>query len=1157
MASLFYTVTAHKATAVCTSISGNFTSPTDRNLIVARFNRIEIYLVTEEGLQPIKEIALYGKIEIMKLFRQKQMKKDLLFVVTARFNTMILECNQVNGNIEIITKAHGNISDNVGKISEVGIMAVIDPSARVIGLKIYDGLFKIIPLDKEGELKAYCLRMDEVEVQDIDFLYGCANPTILVIHQDTMGRHIKAKELSIKDKEFVKTPWKQENVETEASIIIPVPEPLCGAIVIGRESVLYHNGSFFIAISPPVIKQSTIICYTRVDPEGTRYLLGDMAGHLFMLLLNYERNSDGTFKIRDPKVDLLGEISIPESLTYLDNKVIYVASRVGDSQLIRLNNKPDQYGSYITVLDTFMNLGPILDMCVIDLERQGQGQVVTCSGAYKEGSLRIIRNGIGIQEVATIDLVGIKGMWPLSVALNSHLDDTLVLSFVGHSRVLAYNGDEVEEVDLEGFQSDLQTFYCGNTADNKMVQITSNSVRLICLQSKKLVSEWTVPAAKSINVVSCNNQQAICATGNSLYYIEIDTDKVVQNGFITLEHEVSCLDVCSFKDEFGKTNSLVAVGLWMDISVKILQLPDFTELVREPLGEEIIPRSILMVTYENIHYLLCALGDGSLCYFHLNPETGILSDKRKVNLGTQPTLIKKFQSLSTTSVFACSDHPTVIYSSNNKLIFSNVNLRKVNHMCSLNTKSYPDSLAMATDSSIIIGTIDEMQKLHIRTIPLGEAPRRIAHQENSKSFGVITMRIDVHEGINLVPARPSASTNAQNVSGAVSNRIPSNSSTANSNQGSLNIGNSEYGLEVEIHNMLILDQNTFEVLHAHQLNTNEYALSIISAKLGDDPTTYYILGTAVVNPEDQDPKLGRILIFQWDDSSSKLTQITEKEVKGACYAMAEFNGKLLAAVNCTVRLFEWTADKELRLECSHFNNIVALFVKTKGDFIICGDLMRSLTLLQYKAMEGSFEEIARDYCPKWSTAIEIIDDDIFIGAENEKNLFIIQKDSTLTSDEDRHQLQEIGQFHLGDLVNVFRHGSLVMQHFTDTYVSTQGGILYGTCSGALGLVTQLSPKMFEFLTDLQDSLANVIKGVGKITHRNWRSYHTEIRTELAEGFVDGDLIESFLDLPKSEMSAVIEGLKGSYDCQFRKVTKDANLILSDVIKLVEDLTRIH
>ena len=36
-------------------------------------------------------------------------------------------------------------------------------------------------------------------------------------------------------------------------------------------------------------------------------------------------------------------------------------------------------------------------------------QLVTCSGAYKEGSLRIIRNGIGIHEHASIDLAGIKG----------------------------------------------------------------------------------------------------------------------------------------------------------------------------------------------------------------------------------------------------------------------------------------------------------------------------------------------------------------------------------------------------------------------------------------------------------------------------------------------------------------------------------------------------------------------------------------------------------------------------------------------------------------------------------------------------------------------------------------------------------------------------
>lgn len=40
------------------------------------------------------------------------------------------------------------------------------------------------------------------------------------------------------------------------------------------------------------------------------------------------------------------------------------------------------------------------------------------------------------------------------------------------------------------------------------------------------------------------------------------------------------------------------------------------------LPAEIIPRSILMTTFESSHYLLCALGDGALFYFGLSLETG-------------------------------------------------------------------------------------------------------------------------------------------------------------------------------------------------------------------------------------------------------------------------------------------------------------------------------------------------------------------------------------------------------------------------------------------------------------------------------------------------------------------------------------------------------
>ena len=59
--------------------------------------------------------------------------------------------------------------------------------------------------------------------------------------------------------------------------------------------------------------------------------------------------------------------------------------------------------------------------------------------------------------------------------------------------------------------------------------------------------------------------------------------------------------------------------------------------------------------------------------------------------------------------------------------------------------------------------------------------------------------------------------------------------------------------------------------------------------------------------------------------------------------------------------------------------------------------------------------------------------------------------SAATTEEDRQQLTEVARFHLGDMVNVFHHGSLVMDHSAETLsVQTQGSVLFGTVSGAIG-----------------------------------------------------------------------------------------------------------
>uniref|UniRef100_A0A8C2GK79 DNA damage-binding protein 1 n=1 Tax=Cyprinus carpio TaxID=7962 RepID=A0A8C2GK79_CYPCA len=1078
-----YVVTAQKPTAVNACVTGHFTSSEDLNLLIAKNTRLEIYAVTAEGLRPVRELGMYGKIAVMELFRPKGESKDLLFILTAKYNACILEYKQNGDSIDIITRAHGNVQDRIGRPSETGVIGIVDPECRMIGLRLYDGLFKVIPLDRDNrELKAFNIRLEELQVIDVQFLYGCQAPTVCFIYQDPQGRHVKTYEVSLREKEFNKGPWKQENVEAEASMVIPVPEPFGGAIIIGQESITYHNGDKYLAIAPPTIKQSTIVCHNRVDPNGSRYLLGDMEGRLFMLLLEKEELMDGAVVLKDLHVELLGETSIAECLTYLDNGVVFVGSRLGDSQLVKLNVDSNDQGSYVAVMETFTNLGPIVDMCVVDLERQGQGQLVTCSGAFKEGSLRIIRNGIGIHEHASIDLPGIKGLWPLRSESGRDTDDMLVLSFVGQTRVLMLSGEEVEETELPGFVDNQQTFFCGNVVHQQLIQVSV--MRGVCV--------------------------CVCSSTE-------------------MEHEVACLDITPLGESTGES-SICAVGLWTDISARLLKLPCFSPLHKEMLGGVLIPASLLCAALEISSCLM------SCVWFC----AGVLSERKKVTLGTQPTVLRTFRSLSTSNVFACSDRPTVIYSSNHKLVFSNVNLKEVNYMCPLNSEGYPDSLALANNSTLTIGTIDEIQKLHIRTVPLYESPKRICYQEVSQCFGVLSSRVEMQDTSGTTAAvRPSASTQALSSSVSSSKLFPSSTSPHETS----------FGEEVEVHSLLVVDQHTFEVLHAHQFLQNEYALSMVSCKLGRDPAVYFIVGTAMVYPEEAEPKQGRIIVFHYTDG--KLQTVAEKEVKGAVYSMVEFSGKLLASINSTVRLYEWTAEKELRTECNHYNNIMALYLKTKGDFILVGDLMRSVLLLAYKSMEGSFEEIARDFNPNWMSAVEILDDDNFLGAENAFNLFVCQKDSAATTDEERQHLQEVGLFHLGEFVNVFSHGSLVLQNLGESSTPTQGSVLFGTVNGMIGLVTSLSEGWYSLLLDLQNRLNKVIKSVGKIDG-TWRSFHTERKTEQATGFIDGDLIESFLDLGRAKMQEVVSTLQMDDGSGMKR-----EATVDEVIKIVEELTRIH
>ncbi|KAJ4748371.1 DNA damage-binding protein 1 [Rhynchospora pubera] len=1083
-----YVVTAHKPTNVTHSCVGNFTAPNQLNLIIAKCTRIEIHLLTPHGLQPMLDMPIYGRIATLELFRPHNEAQDFLFIATQRYKFCVLQWDAESS--DLITRAMGDVSDRIGRPTDNGQIGIIDPDCRLIGLHLYDGLFKVIPFDNKGQLKeAFNIRLEELQVLDIKFLYGCSKPTIGVLYQDNKdARHVKTYEVSLKDKDFVEGPWSQSNLDNGAGLLIPVPLPLGGVIIIGEETVVYCSATAFKAIP---IRPSIIRAYGRVDADGSRYLLSDHTGLLHLLVIIHEKE-----RVTGLKIENLGETSVASTISYLDNAVVYVGSSYGDSQLIKLNLQPDAKGSYVEVLDRYVNLGPITDFCVVDLERQGQGQVVTCSGAYKDGSLRVVRNGIGINEQAAVELEGIKGLWSLKLSTDDPHDTFLVVSFITETRFLAMNmEDELEETEIEGFDAQTQTLYCQNAINDQLVQVTSNAVRLVSSTSRELLDQWNAPAGFSVNVATANASQVLLATGGgNLVYIEIRESKLVEVKHIQLEYEISCLDINPI-GENSTHSSLAAVGMWTDISVRIFSLPGLELFKKENLGGEIIPRSVLLCAFEGVPYLLCALGDGHLFSFQLNISNGALGDRKKVSLGTQPISLRTFSSKNTTHVFAASDRPTVIYSSNKKLLYSNVNLKEVSHMCPFNTAAFPDSLAIAKEGELSIGTIDDIQKLHIRTIPLGEHARRICHQEKTRTFAICTLR--------------AASTE-----------------------------------DMETHFVRLLDDQSFDIISTYALDAYEYGCCVLSCSFAEDSNAYYCVGTAYVLPEENEPSKGRILIFTVEDG--KLQLLAEKETKGAVYRLNSFNGKLLAAINQKIQLYKWVAREdgshELQSECGHHGHILALYVQTRGDFIVVGDLMKSISLLVYKHEEGAIEELARDYNANWMTAVEILDDDVYLGAENNFNLFTVRKNSDAATDEERGRLEVVGEFHLGEFINCFRHGSLVMRLPDSDTGAIIPTVIFGTVNGVIGIVASLPHDQYLFLEKLQVNLVKVIKGVGGLSHEQWRSFNNEKKTVDARNFLDGDLIESFLDLSRVKME---------------EVSKTMGVPVEELCKRVEELTRLH
>ncbi|KAF5400819.1 DNA damage binding protein 1 [Paragonimus heterotremus] len=1266
--------------------------------------------------------------------------QNSLFILTHKAGVALIECVRNNDIVEFVTVASGSVEDRGARIIDQGFDVLVDPGANYVVVRLYHGLLKIILLhcigDKIGtdlldtnqwtvntynvrlvlQIPNIFRRIEEGNIVDMVFLYGYSLPTFAMIYEDELVLHMKTYEISGREPALRNVQLTLDSIEPDSKLLIPVPKPYGGVILVGDNIIYYHTKDGpHISQYIPQAKASQVLCYAAVDSQ--RYLLGDMAGRLYMVhLLSEESSSVGNShfgaagsaslsvpRIGSIRIELLGETTTPESIAYLDNGVVFIGSTLGDSQLIRLSPDPDpERNSYLSVLENYTNIGPIVDMVL--LETKGQNQLITCSGAFKEGALRIIRNGIGIHEHATIDQDLIKGTWcfPLD---SDRFDDTIVVSMVGQTQLLRLADDDITALRLEGFKTDEQTVYCATLSPSNVVtdasrpettqhslllQATTSGIRLIGIRNLKrggCLGEWHPPSGRGISCLSSWGSLIVIASGTELYTLHvvgsINQPVFEQIAYRTMPHEVACVDLTPFDHKRAALSlnqpliehevdysvpQLVAVGLWLGHGLALLKLPGLELVHEEPLpeitastGTALLPRSVLMAQLEDTAYLFAAMGDGTLYFYTIVPTADrvFLRDAKRVNAGTGPSMfLRQWRSQCKVNVFVCSNHPCVVYSIKNKLIFANLNLKEVNFMTPLNGAFYNDCIALVTPNALIIGSVDEIQKLHVRTLSLEETPKRLALQQETGTLGVLTYRQEVfQDGVGFKPVRSSIS---------LSPKVPKSTSRLPKTVPSSVSATERKFREIEVSSLLIFNQSNMELMFAHSFYSSqtlvEVAVSIASIGSTDDHKgVLYAVGTAFMVEEEVEPSKGRIHLFHWDSETSRLETVMVHDVNGSVYRIVDFNGRLLTAINSSVRLFDIKEDS-LRLACSFNENILVLFLRRKGDFVLAGDLMRSLTLLLFRPNVNNFEAIGRHRSPRWTTCIEILDDEHFLAAEVENNLFVVSRDSpentqepsvrallapsagdpcvlpssvslpsktsdsalnkrigkvststgqtTATGDPSAATTEPVGStssavdgqgqgattrpsssvansntestgttvsgevqrladcayMHTGDFINVIVKGNLVIQNNEERWPAIANPThLYGTVSGSLGLVIQISPVLFAFLKEIQSRLEKLVIPVGGFAHDMWRAFKADRVVLMAKNFVDGDLIETVLDLGAEDKAKLVRGLRVPVNmdefgvagsaCLTDPETRDCTVV--DLVKVVEEMARLH
>ncbi|ORY93280.1 CPSF A subunit region-domain-containing protein [Syncephalastrum racemosum] len=1068
-----YVTTLYPPTAISNSVKGSFLDPNYTHIVTSKSSQIELWAIAHERLVFLQQHAISGNIVVLETVSHPD-GKDMLFLVTDNGECCFLYFTDkelklyANGCFE-----HPSLTrrqpDALSLVTRTG------PSETDLSVivSMYAGVLVAVPVPQaEGDpIDPFYASINHSVVHSIVDL-GLDSPTIAVLYTNEHTRcfiqqyHVLSSGSKIEPK---------QNIEVDKKMrrLIPFPAPFKGILAIGNMIINYlpYGSGRFISNSRlrNSIQNVGITTAILLDPENGNCLVGTDSGDLYYIGL---KKIPGNVHATDVFFEPIGKTTAPSTMVYLGDGLLFQGSIHGDSYLVKVNLY-EVTKHRLHVCDSLPSLSPMTDFCTYSRGGNGQDVMVCCTGHRHNGALQIVSNGHDFLQSAQIPNLSAKRIF----GLDSH-NPTLVISLSDRTLLLGKSSEgEMTSLDsLAGFQLQEETVAAA-LIGKWFAQVTPTQIIL------GDVPVWK-PEERIRMAHIVGHQILLCHGEHELLYFVIQENHIKYIRATRFDIPIVSLILA---DATHGMSPFALVGLSSPESiVQMHSLPDLGMVSKRNMPSGTTPRSLALTNF-GFHklYAFVSLSNGTMLYYDVDNEQ--LVSERQVTLGLHSATLSTLIIHGCKVVFATSNETTVIDfdADIGKLQFTTCNLTDIQAVAMSDCPG-GSALVCSTAKGLLFGQLDPMVKPQVSTYSLdGYVPKKIARHDKSDTLIIGASKM------------------------------------------TRNYGN---GVESYASRLFIMDAMTFHHREAHELFPNEVPSSIAVLNLKDHGMDVACVGTIFCENDTSDAPRGRFLMYEILPSGS-YRLIDAAELPTPVWDIKSYLDTVVFSSGAAIFMLENVNPKNkqgerLQVKCKNFSDVECICLDTQGDTVLVGDIMQSVQLLQSSAKDASLKCIAKDSEMRWTTALQIMDDQLLLTADQSQYLYIKQPvaaDGTVKT---------LGRYHLGDLVNTFKRKSVghvgmsfpsngEIQALPDMSTYTY----YCTARGAIGAVIPISREKYVVLKELQKKLLDALPRLAYPSHLNWRYPDSGDTIDPYQGFIDGDVVEQFMLMSADSRRNIVQSSK--------------------------------